>query len=170
MGLNEVAGEGSGTWNGRSVDRRRDSKALPCKSFEPIGRHARIVRVTLQDCRLGRLGGPTPRNITLPRAWPLPCTSREALRCLSAVRIRSKPPVTDLIGMPHEQAIRPEFGGFWHFPDLWQKFADPERRVPDLPQKFPVRQRREFAAKSLIVRPEVRTRLPEQAIFGENSL
>jgi len=32
-------------------------KALPCKSFEPIGRHARIIRATLQDCRLGRLGG-----------------------------------------------------------------------------------------------------------------
>jgi hypothetical protein len=25
------------------------SRALPCKSFEPIGRHVRIVRVTLQD-------------------------------------------------------------------------------------------------------------------------
>jgi hypothetical protein len=34
---------------GRSVDRRRDSMALPRKSFEPIGRHARIVRATLQE-------------------------------------------------------------------------------------------------------------------------
>jgi hypothetical protein len=25
----------------------------------------------LQDCRPGRLWGPAPRNITLPRAWPL---------------------------------------------------------------------------------------------------
>src|SRR5258708_9014136 len=40
-----------------SVDRRHASEALPCKSFEPIGRHVRIVRVTLQDCRLGRLRG-----------------------------------------------------------------------------------------------------------------
>jgi hypothetical protein len=55
-----------GAWTGDA-----NSKSLPRKFFEPIGRHVRIVRATLQDCRPGRLWGPPPRNITLPRAWPL---------------------------------------------------------------------------------------------------
>jgi hypothetical protein len=71
--------------------------------------------------------------------------------------------------MPHDQAFRPD-SAVLALPDLWQKFADPERRVPDLAEKFPVHERREFAAKSLIVRTEVRARLAEQAVFGENSL
>ncbi len=66
-------------WSERGPATR--SKALPCKSFEPIGRHARMPA-----------RGPPPRNITLPRAWPLLASHVEALRSLSAVRIRSNPP------------------------------------------------------------------------------
>src|SRR6185437_5258587 len=66
------------------------SKALPRKSFEPIGRHARIVRVTLQDCRLGRLRGPPPRNVTLRRAWPLPASHVEARVLLYGVKREGK--------------------------------------------------------------------------------
>jgi hypothetical protein len=66
--------------------------------------------------------------------------------------------------------MHPESAIIRHFPDLWQKFGDPARRVPVLREKFPVHQRREFGAKSLIIRTEVRPELAEQANFGENSL
>ena len=95
-----------GAWTGDAIP-----KALPCKSFEPIGRHARIVRVTLQDCRLGRLGGPTPRNITLPRAWPLLAPHARHFVPYQQSEYEVNPPSVGLVGMPHEQAIRPEFDG-----------------------------------------------------------
>jgi len=41
---------------------------------------------------------------------------------------------------------------------------------PWSPAKIPCSSSREFAAKPLIVRPEVRAGFAEQAIFGENSL
>src|SRR6185437_6404496 len=116
-------------------------------------------------CRPGRLWGPPPRNITLPRAWPL--LAPHARHFVSYQQSESE--VNSPVGMPHDQAFRPD-SAVLALPDLWQKFADPERRVPDLAEKFPVHERREFAAKSLIVRTEVRARLAEQAIFGENSL
>jgi hypothetical protein len=60
--------------------------------------------------------------------------------------------------------------GIEELPDLSKKFAVTARRFPDSSKKFPVHERREFAAKSLIVRTEVTARSAEQAIFGENSL
>src|SRR6266478_6074198 len=72
-----------------SVDRRHASEALPCKSFEPIGRHVRIVRVTLQDCRLGRLRGqPTKHHVIA--AWPLLASRVEAVVHLSSFRLEVK--------------------------------------------------------------------------------
>lgn len=113
--------------------------------------------------------GPPPRNITLPRAWPLLASRARHFvpyqQSEYEVNPRSWPGWNAARSRPCARNWR-----YRHFPDPKQKFADPERRIPDLAQKFPVQQRREFAVKPLIVRTEVRARLAEQAIFGENSL
>jgi hypothetical protein len=152
-----------------TADRRRDSKALPCKSFEPIGRHVRIVRVTLQDCRPGRLRGPTPRNITLPRGWPLLAPHARHFVPYQQSNQEVNPQLARF-ERPQESSPAVRNRRYRHVPDLRQKFADPERRLPDSLEEFPVHERREFAAKSLIVRIEVGATSPEQAIFGGNSL
>src|ERR1700730_6781006 len=76
-----------------SVDRRPASKVLPRKSLEPIGRHALIVRVTLQDCRLGRLRG-QPHETSRCRGPGLSCISHEAFAfcLLSCFRVEGKSP------------------------------------------------------------------------------
>jgi hypothetical protein len=74
-----------------------------------------------------------------------------------------------MVGMLHEQTSARN-GCFGASLIFRKKFAVTARRFPDTSKKYPVHEPREFVAKSLIVRTEVRARSAEQAVFGENSL
>src|SRR6266403_780029 len=103
-----------------SVDRRHASEALPCKSFEPIGRHVRIVRVTLQDCRLGRLRGqPTKHHVIA--AWPLLASHVEAVVHLSSFRLEVKR--TSEHGWDAARASLPLWGVIPRYPVLLEKVS-----------------------------------------------
>jgi hypothetical protein len=108
------------------------------------------LRATLQDCRRGRLWGPPPPNIKLPRDWPLPVS-----RARHFVRYQHSEYEVNPRHRPGRNAapanLASGFRGLWHLPDLRGKFADPAREIPDISDRFPVHQSREFAAKSLIV-------------------
>ena len=84
----EVAGEGQDQ-EGLSVDRRHASEALPCKSFEPIGRHVRIVRVTLQDCRPILTRGETESDTMFGGSLPLPLSREAGVSYSSSTVIKS---------------------------------------------------------------------------------
>src|SRR6266403_4096118 len=73
-----------------SVDRRHASEALPCKSFEPIGRHALIYALPdwiVGPYRLGARPNPTPCSEGL---LPLPL-SREARVSYSSSTVIKSP-------------------------------------------------------------------------------
>ena len=70
--------------------------------------YARIIRATLQDCRLGRLWGHPRETSRYRRAWPLPCLSREAVCCTIVLQTLSKPSLASMGGMLHEQSLRPD--------------------------------------------------------------
>lgn len=144
------------------------SRALPCKSFEPIGRHVRTVRVTLQDCRPCRLGDqPYETSRYRGSGLSLHLTSRHDVSYASSNAKGS--PVTRCAEASCEGHFRPE-RAFQKLPELSQKFAVSAGRFPDIPKKIPVRERRELAAKSLIVRTEVRAGFAKQATFVGKSL
>jgi len=79
-------------------------KALPCKSFEPIGRHVRIVRVTLQDCRPGRLRG-QPHETSRYRGPGLSLHLARGKLSTIVLETRSKLRTVRMVGMLHEQAF-----------------------------------------------------------------
>src|SRR6266403_2619618 len=75
-----------------SVDRRHASEALPCKSFEPIGRHALIYALPdwiVGPYRLGARLNPTPCSEGL---LPLPLSREARVSYSSSTVIKSPEP------------------------------------------------------------------------------
>jgi hypothetical protein len=134
-----------GAWTGDAI--RRPCHASPSSPLDVTSAFARYLAGLPARPALGAT--PTKRHVTAD--WPLPASHVEALGPYQHSEYEANPR-----RRPGRNAARanlaPGFRGFWHFPDLRGKFADPEREIPDISGKFPVHQSREFAAKSLILR------------------
>jgi hypothetical protein len=90
MGLHEVAGEGSEANEWSEHGPATLSKGTAMQSFGPIGRHARIVRVTLQNRRLKPALGATPAEHHVAAAMASSCTSLEAQRYICSLKREGK--------------------------------------------------------------------------------
>ena len=146
-----------------SVDRRHASEALPCKSFEPIGRHVRIVRVTLQDCRLGRLRG-QPHETSRYRGPGLSLLLARGRSCTIVLQTQSKPLPSVWLGcctskpstVGRDSRLSCSFGKSWLLPHDGGLIAEKISLFEILGNS---------AAKPLIVRTEVRGRFAEQGRY-----
>jgi hypothetical protein len=151
-----------------SVDRRHVRGPCHASPSSPLDVTSALYALPCRIAGQADSGAnPTKHHVTAGLASP--CISREAsCRLSSSKREVNSAPFAWLECC----TSRPLGGNQWfrRFPDLLRKFAVTGRRFPDISKKFPVHERREFVAKSLIVRTEVRARFAEQAIFGENSL